>query len=198
MTEQEDAISCIFPHADVEFDVTNGKKWTKDERLSYKRGALRGYLSDILPNRKYAYHYAIHYETNKSNKARIEATREDHSKMLFPVSNHVLTNGTRVYFFYKWEIVGDAFVDKVIYNKPGSKYSSRWEPEIYPIIVKFKTKSIRIFPQGSISKEVMKRALAEKTINALPRFYPTLTDIEERKLQKEIVNAVKVYSSKFE
>ena len=61
MTEQEDAISCIFPHADVEFDVTNGKKWTKDERLSYKRGALRGYLSDILPNRKYAYHYAIHF-----------------------------------------------------------------------------------------------------------------------------------------
>ena len=68
---------------------------------------------------------------------------------------------------------------------------------MYPIIVKFKTKSIRVFPEGSISKEVMIRALAEKTINSLPRFYPTLTDTEDRKLQKEIVNAIKAYSSAF-
>lgn len=83
MTKQQEAISCIFPHADVEFDVTNGKKWTKDERLSYKKGALRGYLSEILPNRKYAYHYALHYKMTKGNKKRIEAAWEDHSEMIF-------------------------------------------------------------------------------------------------------------------
>ena len=134
---------------------------------------------------------------DEKNKKKIEATWADHSKMLFPVSNHLLTKSTRVYFFYKGEIVGDGFVDEVIYNKPGSKYSSRWVPEKYPIIVKFKAQSIRVFPQGSISKKVMMKALAEKTINSLPRFYPALTDAEEQKLQKEIVNAVKIYSSAF-
>ena len=35
------------------------------------------------------------------------------------------------------------------------------------------------------------KALAVKTINSLHRFYSALTDAEERKLQKEVVNAVK-------
>ena len=197
MAEQE-AVACIFPHSDIEFGVTNEGDWTKKEQVSYNRGALRGFLSDILPNRKYANHYGIHYKMNKDNKEKIEATWKDHSKMLFPIPNHLLAKGTRVYFFYKWEIVGDALLDKVIYNDPTSEFSNDWDPETYPIIAKFKGGSVRVFPNDSISKEVMKRALTQKTINSLSRYYPTLTDTEERKLQKEIVNAVKVYSSKFE
>lgn len=197
MIKQQGPISCIFPHADMEFDVTNGGKWTKEERESYKKGALRGYLSDILPKRKYTYHYAIHYEMDKGNKKKIEATWADHSKMLFPVPNHLLSKGTRVYFFYKWEIVGDALVEKVIYNDPTSEFSDHWDPEIYPIIVKFKKGSVRIFPNYSITKVVMKKALTEKTIKTLPPGYPVLSDTEERKLQKEIVNAIKAYSSAF-
>jgi hypothetical protein len=194
---EEKAVSCIFPHSDKEFGVTNEGDWTTDERVSYNRGALRGFLSDILPNRKYAYHYAIHYEMNKRNKEDIKATWEDHSKMLFPIPNHLLAKGTRVYFFYKWEIVGDGLLDKVIYNDPTSEFSKHWDPETYPIIVKFKKGSVRVFPNDSISKEVMMKALSEKTIRSLPASYPVLTDLEERKLQKEIVNAVKVYSSAF-
>ena len=194
---EEKAVSCIFPHSDKEFGVTDKGVWTENERVSYNRGALRGFLTDILPNRKYAYHYAIHYEMNKGNKERIEATWEDHSKMLFPIPNHLLTKDSRVYFFYKWEIVGDALVDKVIYNDPKSEFSEDWDPEIYPIIVKFKKGSIRIFPNESISKEVMKKVLTEKTNRTLPPGYPILTDSEERNLQKEIVTAVKAYSSEF-
>lgn len=194
---EEKAISCIFPHSDKEFGVTDKGVWTENERVSYNRGALRGFLTDILPNRKYAYHYAIHYEMNKGNKERIKATWEDHSKMLFPIPNHLLTKDSRVYFFYKWEIVGDALVDKVIYNDPKSEFSEDWDPEIYPIIVKFKKGSIRIFPNESISKEVMKKVLTEKTNRTLPPGYPILTDSEERNLQKEIVTAVKAYSSEF-
>ena len=63
----EEAVSCIFPHSDLEFGVTSSEKWTEEEKISYNRGALRAYLTDILPNRKYAYHYAIHYEMNKEN-----------------------------------------------------------------------------------------------------------------------------------
>lgn len=194
---EEKAVACIFPHSDIEFGVTDEGNWTEKEQISYNRGALRGFLTDILPNRKYAYHYAIHYEMNKDNKDKIEATWEDHSKMLFPIPNHLLAKGSRVYFFYKWEIVGDAIIDKVIYNDPTSEFSKDWKPETYPIIVKFKKGSVRIFPNDSISKEVMKKALTEKTIKTLPPGYPVLTDTEERKLQKEIVNAVKAYSSEF-
>lgn len=193
----EKAISCIFPHSDIEFGVTNSEEWTEEEKISYNRGALRAYLTDILPNRKYANHYAIHYEMNKENKEKIKATWEDHSKMLFPIPNHLLTTGTRVYFLYKWEIVGDAIIDKVIYNDPTSEFSDTWEPETYPIIVKFKKGSVRVFPNNSLSKEVMKRALTEKTIKTLPPGYPVLTDTEERKLQKEIIDSVKTYSSVF-
>ena len=134
---------------------------------------------------------------NKENKEKIKATWEDHSKMLFPIPNHLLTTGTRVYFFYKWEIVGDAIIDKVIYNDPTSEFSDTWEPETYPIIVKFKKGSVRVFPNNSVSKEVMKRALTEKTIKTLPPGYPVLTDTEERKLQKETIDSVKTYSSVF-
>ena len=194
---EEKAISCIFPHSDKEFGVTDCEEWTEEEKISYNRGALRAYLTDILPNKKYAYHYSIHYEMNKENKEKIKATWEDHSKMLFPIPNHLLTKDSRVYFFYKWEIVGDALVDKVIYNDPKSEFSEDWDPEIYPIIVKFKKGSIRIFPNESISKEVMKKVLTEKTNRTLPPGYPILTDSEERNLQKEIVTAVKAYSSEF-
>ena len=194
---EEKAVSCIFPHSDIEFGVTDKGDWTENERVSYNRGALRGFLTDILPNRKYAYHYGIHYKMDKGNKNKIEATWADHSKMLFPVPNHLLSKGTRVYFFYKWEIVGDSLVEKVIYNDPTSDFSDRWDPEIYPIIVKFKKGSVRVFPNDSISKVVMKKALTEKTIKTLPPGYPVLSDTEERKLQKEIVNAVKSYSSEF-
>ena len=194
---EEKAVSCIFPHSDIEFGVTDSEKWTEEEKISYNRGALRAYLTDILPNKKYAYHYAIHYEMNKENKEKIKATWEDHSKMLFPIPNHLLTTGTRVYFFYKWEIVGDAIIDKVIYNDPTSEFSDTWEPETYPIIVKFKKGSVRVFPNNSVSKEVMKRALTEKTIKTLPPGYPVLTDTEERKLQKETIDSVKTYSSVF-
>ena len=194
---EEKAVSCIFPHSDKEFGVTDCEEWTEEEKISYNRGALRAYLTDILPNKKYAYHYAIHYEMNKENKEKIKATWEDHSKMLFPIPNHLLTTGTRVYFFYKWEIVGDAIIDKVIYNDPTSEFSDTWEPETYPIIVKFKKGSVRVFPNNSLSKEVMKRALTEKTIKTLPPGYPVLTDTEERKLQKETIDSVKTYSSVF-
>ena len=193
----EKAISCIFPHSDIEFGVTIEGNWTKEEKKSFNRGALRGFLSDILPNSKYDYHYAIRREMNKGNKERIMATWNDHNKMLFPIPNHLLSKGTRVYFFYKWEIVGDALVENVIYNDPTSEFSDRWNPEIYPIIVKFKKGSVRVFPNDSISKVVMKKALTEKTIKTLPPGYPVLSDTEERKLQKEIVNAVKAYSSAF-
>ena len=186
---EEKAVSCIFPHSDIEFRVTTDGNWAEREQICHNKEALRGFLTDILP-RKYAYHYAIHYEMNKGNKERIEATWEDHSKMLFPVPNHLLTKDSRVYFFYKWEIVGDALVDKVIYNDPKSEFSEDWDPEIYPIIVKFKKGSIRIFPNESISKEVMKKVLTEKTNRTLPPGYPILTDAEERKLQKEIVTAI--------
>ena len=194
---EEKAVSCIFPHSDIEFGVTEKGKWTEKERVSYNRGALRGFLTDILPNRKYAYHYGIHYKMDKGNKMKIEATWADHSKMLFPVPNHLLSKGTMVYFFYKWEIVGDALVEKVIYNDPTSDFSDHWDPEIYPIIVKFKKGSVRVFPNDSISKVVMQKALTEKTIKTLPPGYPVLSDTEERKLQKEIVGAVKAYSSMF-
>ena len=97
----------------------------------------------------------------------------------------------------KLEIVGDALVEKVIYNDPISDFSGHWDPKIYPIIVKFKKGSVRVFPNDSISKVVMKKALTEKTIKTLPPGYPVLSDTEERKLQKEIVNAVKAYSSVF-
>ena len=71
---EEKAVSCIFPHSDIEFGVTDKGDWTENERVSYNRGALRGFLTDILPKRKYPYHYAIHYEMNKKNKKKIEAT----------------------------------------------------------------------------------------------------------------------------
>lgn len=190
-------VSCIFPHSDIEFGVTNSEEWTDEEKISYNRGALRGFLSDILPNRDYEYHYAIHYEMKENNKEKIVSTWDDHSKMLFPIPNHLLTKGSRVYFFYKWEIVGDAVIDKVIYNDPTSEFSKVWDPKIYPIIVKFKNNSVRIFPHDSISKGVMKKVLTEKTINALPPGYPVLTNAEEEKLQKEISKAVKTYSAMF-
>ena len=161
--------SFYFSNRKIEFGVTEKGEWTEKERVSYNRGALRGFLTDILPNRKYANHYAIHYEMDKGNKKKIEATWADHSKMLFPVPNHLLSKGTRVYFFYKWEIVGDALVEKVTYNDPTSDFSNHWDPEIYQIIVKFKKGSVRVFTNDSISKVVMKKAPTEKTIKTLPQ-----------------------------
>jgi hypothetical protein len=196
MTEQKEAISCIFPHSDEEFGVTKEGEWTKEERISFNRGALRGYLSDILPNRGYAYHYAVHYEMTDDNEDKVKATWRDH-RMLFPVPNHLLTNDSRVYFFYKWEIVGDGIVEKVLYNNPDSEYSGNWNPEMYPLIVKFKRNSIRIYPHDSISKSVMKRALTAKTMKTLPMGYPILSDTEEHALRKEVNAAVKTYSSEF-
>lgn len=193
----EKAVSCIFPHSDIEFGAKYSLRWTDEEKISFNKGALRAYLTDILPNRKYAYHYAIHYEMNKRNKEKIKAAWEDHNKRLFPIPNHLLANGTRIYFFYKWEIVGDAILEEVIFNEPTSELSDTWEPETYPIILKLKSESIRIFPNNSISKEVMKKTLTEKTIKTLPRGYPILTEIEEKKLQKEIIDSVIAYSSLF-
>ena len=194
---EEKAISCIFPHSDMEFGVTTDRKWTEKEKKSFNRGALRGFLSDILPEREYAYHYAIHYKMTAKNKDKINATWEDHNKMLFPIPNHLMAEGTRVYFFYKNEIVGDAIIEKVIYNDHESELSDQLIPEIYPIIVKFKKGSVRVFPNNSISEKVMKRALTDKTNKTLPLGYPVLTDVEDQKLQKEIANVVKSYSMAF-
>jgi hypothetical protein len=90
----------------MEFGVTVKSEWTVEERISYHRGALRGYLSDILPNREYANHYAVRYEMTDDNEYKVNATWRDH-RMLFPVPNHIIASDSRVYFFYKWEIVGD-------------------------------------------------------------------------------------------
>ena len=117
----------------MEFGVTTDRKWTEKEKKSFNRGALRGFLSDILPEREYAYHYAIHYKMTAKNKDKINATWEDHNKMLFPIPNHLMAEGTRVYFFYKNEIVGDAIIEKVIYNDHESELSDEWDPEIYKI-----------------------------------------------------------------
>ena len=57
---EEKAVSCIFPHSDIEFGVTDKGDWTENERVSYNRGALRGSLTDILPNRKYATLLELH------------------------------------------------------------------------------------------------------------------------------------------
>jgi len=108
-----------------------------------------------------------------------------------------MAKGTRVYFFYKNEIVGDAIIEKVIYNDHESELSDEWDPEIYPIIVKFKKGSVRVFPNNSISEKVMKRVLTDKTNKTLPIGYPVLTDVEDQKLQKEIANVVKSYSMAF-
>ena len=196
MPEQNKPISCIFPHSDIEFGVTEEGDWTDEEKKSFNRGALRGYLSDIFPNRQYDNHYAVHYEMTDKNKGRVKAALKDH-KMLFPVPNHLLTENSRVYFFYKWEVVGDAIVDKVIYNDTDPEYSKKWEPELYPLIVKFKKCSIRVYPNGSISKGVMAKTLTEKTMRALPMGYPVLSDVENQTLQNEVKAAVKGYSVKF-
>lgn len=196
MVEQEEKISCIFPHSDMEFGVTNGDDWTKEYEVSFNRSALRGYLSDILPKRSHPYYYGIHYEMTEENKDKVETTWKNHG-MLFPIPNHKLTKDSRVYFFYKWEIVGDALVDKIIYNEHNSEFSQEWDPKVYPIIVKFQKDSIRIFPHDSISKEVMEKVLTEKTMKTLPMGYPILTNEEEKNLQDEIVKAVRNYSSKF-
>lgn len=88
-------------------------------------------------------------------------------------------------------------VEKIIYNVPDSEYSENWDPKLYPLIVKFKKNSIRIYPHDSISKSVMKRALTEKTMRTLPMGYPVLSGAEEHALRNEINAAVKAYSSKF-
>ena len=40
---EEKVVSCIFPHSDIVFGVTDNGNWTENEKVSYNRGALRGF-----------------------------------------------------------------------------------------------------------------------------------------------------------
>lgn len=196
MTKNSNSGSFIFPHSDKEFGMTSNSDWPETEKVNFNRGALRGFLTDILPNRDYAYHYAIHYEMDDDNQKLIENTWKSHVR-LFPVPNHLINKGSRIYFFYKWEIVGNALVEELIYNVPHSEYNEVWNPRIYPLIVKFRRDSIRLFPSNSINKEVMRTALTPRTLRSLPMFYLDLTEDENQKLQDAVEVAVSAYLSLF-